>query len=51
VVFLPFAEFSLEWQAFAWVHAHDVPLWAMDLPLTLSLAGSFADDVEGAGEL
>lgn len=39
-VFLPFAEFSPEWQACAWAVAHDVPVRAMDLPLAHSLAGS-----------
>jgi hypothetical protein len=36
--FLPFAEFSPEWQAFVWAHEHDVPVRAIDLPLTNSLA-------------
>jgi hypothetical protein len=37
--FLPFAEFSPEWQAFCWAKRHDAVLRAMDLPLCNSLAG------------
>ena len=37
--FLPFAEFSPEWQAFTWAHQHDVVVRAMDLPMQQSLAG------------
>ena len=37
--FLPFAEFSPEWQAFVWAKQHDVVVRAMDLPLQQSLAG------------
>ena len=37
--FLPFAEFSPEWQAFTWAQRHDVAVRAMDLPLQQSLAG------------
>ncbi len=45
--FLPFGEFSPEWQAFVWARAHDVPVRAMDLPLANSLArGHGADDGE-----
>jgi len=45
--FLPFGEFSPEWQAFVWAHAHDVPVRAMDLPLANSLArGHGAEDGE-----
>ena len=45
--FLPFGEFSPEWQAFVWARSHDVPLRAMDLPLANSLArGHGADDGE-----
>lgn len=44
-VFLPFAEFSPEWQAFRWAHQHEVPLRAMDLPLTSSLADTDHDEV------
>ena len=36
--FLPFGEFSPEWQAFVWASAHGVPVRAMDLPLANSLA-------------
>ena len=43
--FLPFAEFSPEWQAFAWAHRHHVVVRAMDLPLRQSLAGP--DHVDG----
>ena len=45
--FLPFGEFSPEWQAFVWARAHDVPVRACDLPLANSLArGSGRDDGE-----
>ena len=30
--FLPFAEFSPEWQAFTWAAQHFVPVWAIHLP-------------------
>ena len=30
--FLPFAEFSPEWQAFTWAQQHDVVVRAIDLP-------------------
>ena len=46
--FLPFAEFSPEWQAFVWAAAHGVPVRAMDLPLANSLAASSRSD---GGEL
>ena len=36
--FLPFAEFSPEWQAFVWARRHEVALRAIDLPLQQSLA-------------
>ncbi len=36
--FLPFAEFSPEWQAIHWAHGHAVPVVAMDLPLGIQLA-------------
>ena len=42
--FLPFAEFSPEWQAFVWAMEHGVPVVAMDLPLQVSLA--FDDERE-----
>ena len=35
--FLPFAEFSPEWQAFTWATQHDVAVRAIDLPLQQSL--------------
>ncbi len=40
--FLPFGEFSPEWQAFVWARSHGVPLRAMDLPLSNSLARGHA---------
>lgn len=45
--FLPFAEFSPEWQAFVWAQLHDVPVRAIDLPL----ANSLAAHSDGDGEL
>lgn len=45
--FLPFAEFSPEWQAFVWARRHEVPVRAMDLPLCHSLAR----EPEADGEL
>lgn len=47
--FLPFAEFSPEWQAFAWAQQHDVVVRAMDLPLQQSLAGG-TDDADDADD-
>ena len=44
--FLPFAEFSPEWQAFTWAKRNDVVIRAMDLPLQQSLAGSGDGDDE-----
>ena len=44
--FLPFAEFSPEWQAFGWARRHGVPVVAMDLPLAQSLAIAATDDPE-----
>ena len=44
--FLPFAEFSPEWQAFTWAHQHDVVVRAMDLPMQQSLAGHGDADAE-----
>ena len=45
--FLPFGEFSPEWQAFIWAQSHGVPVRAMDLPLANSLARSHgAEDGE-----
>lgn len=45
--FLPFAEFSPEWQAFVWAKEHAVGLHAIDLPLAQVMAaaddGMFAD--------
>lgn len=36
--FVPFAEFSPEWQAIRWAHARQVPVVAIDLPLAMQLA-------------
>lgn len=38
--FLPFAEFSPEWQAFVWARQHEATVRAIDLPLHQLLAGS-----------
>ena len=38
--FLPFAEFSPEWQAFLWARSHGVALRAIDLPLANVLAAT-----------
>lgn len=46
--FLPFAEFSPEWQALTWARQHDVLLRAMDLPMQVTLAGA-GDDEAGLG--
>ncbi len=48
--FLPFAEFSPEWQAFLWAAQHGVPVRAIDLPLAISLADN-AGEGEESGEL
>lgn len=48
--FLPFAEFSPEWQAFAWAAQHAVPVRAIDLPLSISLADN-AGEGDESGEL
>ncbi|MBI4935785.1 MAG: hypothetical protein HY828_18030 [Actinobacteria bacterium] len=48
--FLPFAEFSPEWQAFVWAFEHDVPVRAMDLPLAQSLVESREDQFEFAAD-
>ena len=47
--FLPLAEFSPEWQAFTWAAQHAVPMRAIDLPLSISLADNVGG--EEAGEL
>jgi hypothetical protein len=44
--FLPFAEFSPEWQAFTWAQRHDVVVRPMDLPMAQSLAGTGDGDDE-----
>ncbi|MCE9623705.1 MAG: DUF5682 family protein [Actinomycetia bacterium] len=49
-VFLPFAEFSPEWQAFSWAARHSVPVRAIDLPLAISLADN-AGEGAASGEL
>jgi len=46
--FLPFGEFSPEWQAFVWARSHDVPVRAMDLPLANSLARGHGADANGS---
>lgn len=46
--FLPFAEFSPEWQAFRWAQLHQARLVAIDLPLQSSLAMS---DTDGRGSV
>src|SRR6476619_7623885 len=45
--FLPFAEFSPEWQALVWAHQRGVPVRAMDLPLQHSLAADGDDESQG----
>ena len=42
--FLPFAEFSPEWQAFCWAARHETVLRAIDLPLRNSLADAGGAD-------
>jgi len=42
--FLPFAEFSPEWQAFCWAARHEAVLRAIDLPLRNSLADAGGAD-------
>ncbi|MEO8264593.1 MAG: DUF5682 family protein [Ilumatobacteraceae bacterium] len=44
--FLPFAEFSPEWQAFTWARQHHVVVRAMDLPMQQSLAGHGDENAE-----
>ena len=44
--FLPFGEFSPEWQAFVWAAAHGVPVRAMDLPLAALAAAAGDPDPE-----
>jgi len=43
-VFAPLAVFSPEWQAIAWANERGVPVQAIDLPLTNTLAGPAAAD-------
>lgn len=45
--FLPFAEFSPEWQAFTWAAQHSVPVRAIDLPLAISLADNAGEGESG----
>ncbi|WP_051379003.1 DUF5682 family protein [Derxia gummosa] len=45
-VYLPFANFSPEWQALRWAAANGVPVRLMDLPMALQLAD--APEEEGA---
>ncbi len=42
--FLPFAEFSPEWQAFTWAAERGIPVRAMDLPLANVLAHAGDED-------
>ena len=44
--FLPFGEFSPEWQALRWAHEHGALVRGIDLPLTHALAGDAGDDGE-----
>jgi len=43
--FVPFAEFSPEWQAIRWANSRQLPVVAMDLPLAMQLAP--CDEPEG----
>ncbi|MEI2704048.1 MAG: DUF5682 family protein [Ilumatobacteraceae bacterium] len=46
--FLPFAEFSPEWQALRWAQRNERPVVAIDLPLTTMLASGSAElDLDG----
>ncbi|HMQ46318.1 MAG TPA: DUF5682 family protein [Saprospiraceae bacterium] len=36
-VYLPFAEFSAEWQTMRYAHSHQCPIWFMDLPIDIQL--------------
>lgn len=47
--FIPFAEFSPEWQAVQWALRHQVPVRAIDLPLRLLLAGDTDDTLLDGG--
>lgn len=49
--FLPFAEFSPEWQALLWAQRHGVDVRAMDLPLAVSLAGDQGESDPGELQL
>jgi len=44
--FLPFAEFSPEWQAFEWAREQGVPVRAIDLPLAHSLVEARDDTLQ-----
>ena len=46
--FLPFAEFSPEWQALMWARSHAAVLRAIDLPLQNSLAAADEHDDESS---
>ena len=48
-VFLPFAEFSPEWQAIRWALRRGVPVRAIDLSLAVTLAGSADADADASG--
>lgn len=43
--FLPFAEFSPEWQAFQWAVRHGAEMRGIDLPLSNALAGHSDDEL------
>ena len=45
--FLPFAEFSPEWQALRWAQRNERPVVAIDLPLTTMLAGPWSTQILG----
>ncbi len=47
--FAPLASFSPEWQAIAWANEREVPVHAIDLPLSITLAQAPDDDLLGTG--
>lgn len=48
-VFAPLASFSPEWQAIRWANEHAVPVEAIDLPLSISLAVDDESELLGDG--
>lgn len=48
-VFAPLASFSPEWQAIRWASEHAVPVEAIDLPLSISLAVDDESELLGDG--